>query len=734
MDCLEGVVERITFHNPDNGYTVLRLNASGQSAPVTVVGNLPPITPGERLRLSGYWTTHVDYGRQFKAEQCEPLLPATVESIRRYLGSGLIKGIGPRTAEKIVQAFGPATLEVIDTQPQRLLEVPDIGRRRYEMIMRAWEEQKAIKDIMVFLQGHGLSAALSVKIYRYYGPEALRVVRSEPYRLARDIWGIGFKTADKIARAVGLAADAPARMEAGILYTLNELAGAGHVCAPLSEVITAAAKLLEAETTLLAAAAERLEAAGYLQRDHLPDYPEPLLYLTPFYQAENNVAARVLNLSRSADVFGSPQSFLTDFASADWQTLFSSAELSEGTLSEEQRQAIRCALTEKVCVLTGGPGVGKTTTLQALIRLLELKHHPYALAAPTGRAARRLAEATGRPAQTIHRLLGFSPTTGFAFDDHHRLPAHMVIVDETSMLDLILFNDLLKAIAPQAHLLLVGDADQLPSVGAGDVLRSLLHSGRVATARLTHVFRQAAESSIIANAHRINRGEMPTFSPEGPDFFLFPVATPEEAARWVVDIVQNRIPRRFGLRPLDDVQVLAPMYRGTAGVHNLNVCLQAALNPPADSKAEKQIGGRLFRVGDRVMQLRNNYLKEVFNGDIGRVVELEAEAQTLTVNFDGRLVVYDWVELDELQHAFAASVHKAQGGEFPAVVIVLLPQHYLLLQRNLVYTAVTRARQLCVLVGSPRALAMAIKNNTVSQRWSGLEARLRMAFRVAVAV
>jgi exodeoxyribonuclease V alpha subunit len=739
METLEGLVERITFFNAENGYSVLKLapvhgrrSLRPEDDLVTVVGNLPEVTPGEHLRLMGQWTTHADYGKQFKADRCEQVLPATVEGIRRYLGSGLIKGIGPRTADKIVGTFGVETLTVIDTQPERLREVPDIGRKRYELIAAAWEAQKAVKEVMVFLQGHGVSAGLAVKIYKHYGDGALKVVQTDPYRLARDIWGIGFKTADKIAQALGLPTDAPARVEAGTVYALNELADDGHVYAPQAHLIQTAVELLGVSADLLPAALDRLEADGRLRREILPAAPgaeaapahEPAVYLTPFYQAEVNAAARLKTLLTSA-------SRVREFAGADWEWLFAkvveradAGGEAPAALSEEQRQAVQTALTQKVCVLTGGPGTGKTTTLRAIIRLLELKQHPVALASPTGRAAKRLSEATGRPAQTLHRLLGFSPLEGFTYNEQQRLPAHFVVVDEVSMLDLILFNNLLKAIDPAAHLLLVGDVDQLPSVGAGDVLRDIVGCGQVPVIRLTQIFRQTADSHIIVNAHRVNQGQVPLFDKDARDFFLFPEDDPDKAADWVVEVVANRIPKKFGLDPLEQVQVLAPMHRGVVGVANLNVRLQAALNPPAPGKAERALGGRMFREGDRLMQQRNNYQKEVFNGDIGRLRVVDPENQTLTVDFDGRPVIYEWLEADELLQAYAVSIHKAQGSEFPAVVVPLLTQHYMMLQRNLLYTAITRAKRLCVLVGMRRAIAIAVHNDKVAERWSGLATRL----------
>lgn len=718
MNFLEGTVERVTFFNPENGYSVVRLKPARGDL-ITLVGNLPEVTPGEHLRLQGEWTAHSEYGRQFKVERCEQTLPATVEGIRRYLGSGLIKGVGPKTADRIVAAFGRDTLDVIDRDPDRLREVPDIGPKRYRLIREAWDAQKHIKEVMVFLQGHGISTGLAVKIYKRYGDDSLQVVKNDPYQLARDIWGIGFRTADKIARALGLPLDAPTRLEAGLAHVLSESADDGHVYVPEPDLYRTAAELLEVAIELLPAALERLEASRRVQRETLPLQTSPAVYLMPFYQAEVHVAERLLTL------LNAPTSYLRDLARANWDQELARIEGGGQALSEQQRLGVQTALTNKVCILTGGPGTGKTTTLRTLIQVLERTRHPVALASPTGRAAKRLAEATGRPAKTLHRLLGFSPMGGFEHNEQNRLPAHMVVVDETSMLDVILTNNLLKAVDPASHLLLVGDIDQLPSVGAGNVLRDLIASGRIPVIRLQTIFRQAAGSHIITNAHRINKGEMPLFDKAAEDFFLFPEDEAEAAADRVVEVVQTRIPRRFGLDPLTDIQVLSPMHRGASGVGNLNLRLQAALNPPAPSKPERQLAGRLMRVGDRVMQIRNNYQKETFNGDIGRVAHLDVETQTLTVDFDSRPVIYEWSEADELVHAFAVSVHKAQGSEFAAVVLPVLTAHYLLLQRNLLYTAITRARKLCVVVGMKRALGMAVRNAQVAKRWTGLATRLQ---------
>ena len=723
MDQLEGTVERVTYFNPENGYSVVRLKPARGLDLVTLVGNLPELTPGENVRLLGQWVSHADYGQQFRVERCEQTLPATVEGIRRYLGSGLIKGVGPKTAERIVQAFGAETLDVIDHQPQRLREVPDIGPKRYRLICEAWDTQKHIKEVMVFLQGHGVSTGLAVKIYKQYGDESLHIVQTDPYQLARDIWGIGFRTADKIARALGLPADAPTRLEAGLAYVLSEMADDGHVFSPEPALLAAATELLEVPADTLPAALDRLAAARRIARELLSGDGQPVraVYLMPFYQAEVHTAERLLAL------LNAPVSRLADLARLDWEAELARAEAGQHSveLSAEQRQAVRLALTNKVCVLTGGPGTGKTTTLRALIRVLERRQHPVALCSPTGRAAKRLSEATGRPAQTLHRLLGFAPTGGFKFNEQQRLPAHLIVVDEVSMLDLILTNNLLKAVDPAAHLLFVGDVDQLPSVGAGNVLGDLVSSGQVPVIRLGAIFRQAAGSHIITNAHRINQGQMPVFDADSADFFLFSEDEPEAAAARVVEVVQTRIPRRFGLDPLADIQVLAPMHRGSAGVANLNLLLQAALNPPSAARPERQLVGRIYRAGDRVMQIRNNYQKEAFNGDIGRLDSVDLENQTLTVIFDARPVIYEWSEADELVHAYAVSIHKAQGSEFPAVVVPMLTQHYVMLQRNLLYTAITRARRLCVLVGARKAIAMAVRNAKVAHRWSGLAQRLQ---------
>jgi len=737
MDTLSGSVERITYYNPENGYSVVRLRPERGKPPglsrdelVTVVGNLPELVPGEYLRLSGKWVNHPKHGLQFQSEICEQAQPATVAGIRRYLGSGLIKGIGPRLAERIVARFGAQTLEVIEQQPQRLKEVPDIGAKRTGLIARAWEEQKQVKEIMLFLHGHGVSTNLAVKIYKQYGDQALGVVQSDPYRLARDIYGVGFKTADSIAQALGLPSDHPSRVEAGLVYALQEMSDEGHVYVPATELSGKAVELLGVPDGLLPPALERLARDGRIQQEVLgalqppaaagkdaavvreaaAAYAVPAVYLTPLYYGETGVAERLQALARARPRLAN--------------LLVEARRASGVPLSPEQLFAVQAALEHPLSVLTGGPGTGKTTAVQALIAALEAGRARYALASPTGRAAKRLSEATGRQASTIHRLLGFSPGEGFKHNLENPLPVDMLVVDEASMLELMLANHLLKALQPGTHLLLVGDVDQLPSVGAGDVLRDLIASEIAPVTRLSAIFRQAAGSHIVTNAHRINQGLMPVFAQDG-DFFLFPAETAEEAGKWVQEVVCERIPKKFGFHPRDQVQVLAPMYRGPAGVHALNERLQEALNPSGAMKPEKRLYGQTFRLGDKVMQVQNNYDKDVFNGDIGFVVAFDPIMHIMTVEFDGRRVDYDWSEADQLVLAYAVSVHKAQGSEFPAVVLPLVTAHYMMLQRNLLYTAVTRARQLCVLVGSRRALGMAVKNDKVSRRYTALDWRLK---------
>jgi len=744
MDTLRGSIERITFYNSDNGYTVLRLRPEihqrrGQDREglITVTGNLPELSPGEYLQLSGKWVTHPKHGLQFETQICEQSLPATLVGIRRYLGSGLIKGIGTRLAERIVDHFGTETLDVIENQPELLRQVPDIGPKRARMIAGAWEQQRQVKEIMLFLHSYGVSTNLAVKIYKQYGDQALSIVQGDPYRLARDIYGVGFMTADRIAKALGLPEDHPSRLEAGVIYTLNQGTSDGHVFLPDQILIDDTAKLLATNSDQVEQVLDHLSTREVIHRETIPynisldshqfqkisSQPDTsnditATYLMPLYYQETGVANAIKALaaawpSRLSDL---PPIFVT---------------LDAG-LSNQQQTAIKTALSHPVSILTGGPGTGKTTALKALITALETARKSYALASPTGRAAKRLAQATDRPASTIHRLLGFSPGDGFKYNHENTLAVDFVVIDEASMLDLWLAYHFLKALSPGTHLLLVGDVDQLSSVGAGDILRDLISSDLVPVTRLTEIFRQAAHSDIIANAHRINTGQIPIFSsaqekdsdPAG-DFYLFPADTPEESANWVLDVVCKRIPQKFGLHPRDAIQVLAPMYRGPAGVTALNEQLQNKLNPAAMTKPEVKLFGQTFRLGDKLMQTQNNYDKEVFNGDVGYLFAINPTDHSMVISFEDRAVNYDWNEADQLSLAYAISVHKAQGSEFPAVVIPMITQHYIMLQRNLLYTAVTRARTLCVLVGDRRAIAIAVGNDRVSKRYTALDWRLR---------
>ncbi len=729
-DTLSGSVERITYFNDETNYCVLRLRPHqlplGRDQLITVVGNMPELQPGESVRLEGQWTNHPRHGRQFQAENVQQIRPANAEAIQRYLGSGLIKGIGPKTAEKIVAQFGEDTLDVLDRTPERVREVDGVGKHRAGLIAEAWAEQQAIKEVMLFLQGHGISTRLAVKIYKQYGDEAIAIVSRDPYRLAADIFGIGFKTADTIAQDLGLPPDAPTRLAAGINYALNQAGDNGHVFMPRDMLVEEAASILDVDPAKLEPALHSMAQRGEVMLETIP-IPDGLeqvegVYLPPMYHSERG-AAQKLKRMRDAS-----HSRLSDLQEANWDALLDGATgAGDVALTPQQRDAVRAALTHKVSVLTGGPGTGKTTTLRALIGVLQRTRHSFMLASPTGRAAKRLSEATGQPARTIHRLLGFSPMQhGFDHNEDNPLDTDMVVVDEASMIDLVLFYNLLKALRPDTHLLLVGDIDQLPSVGAGNVLHDVIRGAVGPVTRLDVIFRQAETSQIIRNAHRINRGEQPDTSNQSDDFFLFPVEDPQAAADLLVDVVQNRIPQKFGLDPLRDIQVLAPMYRGPIGVSALNEVLQERLNPnPRGRKAERRMFGRLYRVGDKVIQMRNNYDKDVYNGDIGQVHSFDLTNQVMTVVIDDRFVKYDFAETDELTHAYCISVHRSQGSEYPCIVMPVMTQHYMMLQRNLLYTGITRARRLVVLVGTRRAIAIAVRNDQVAQRWSALDWRLR---------
>ncbi|GIF36674.1 SF1B family DNA helicase RecD2 [Actinoplanes xinjiangensis] len=713
---LEAVLERLTYVNEETGYTVARVAHKSSTDLLTVVGALLGAQPGESLRLSGWWSSHPQYGRQFEVVSYTTVLPATIQGIRRYLGSGLVKGIGPVFAERIVDHFGLDTLEIIETAPERLIEVAGLGPKRTKKITAAWAEQKAIKEVMVFLQGVGVSTSIAVRIYKKYGDSSISVVKNSPYKLAADVWGIGFKTADTIAQAVGIPHDSPERVKAGLQYTLSQATDNGHCFLPLPDLTADAAKILDVPAALIPAClAELVEEEGVVRE-------QDEIYLVPFHRAEQSLSSSLLALLRDrADR-------MPHFRDVDWGRALTWLHQRTGsTLATEQEQAVRLALTEKVAVLTGGPGCGKSFTVRSIVELAAAKKAKIQLVAPTGRAAKRLAELTGHPAATVHRLLKLQPGGDATFDRDNPLDADLVVVDEASMLDLILANKLVKAIPPGAHLLLVGDVDQLPSVGAGEVLRDLLAADVIPRVRLTQIFRQAAESGVVTNAHRINQGRPPRF--EGlTDFFLFPCDDTEATAALTVDVACRRMPKKFGLDPRRDIQILTPMHRGPAGAGALNVLLQQELTPHRDGLPERRLGGRVFRVGDKVTQIRNNYDKGVagvFNGTVGVVTGLSPEEQTLTVRTDeDEQIEYDFDELDELAHAYAITIHRSQGSEYPAVVIPLTTSAWMMLQRNLLYTAITRAKRLVVLVGSRRALAAAVRTVGAGRRHTALTRRL----------
>jgi len=723
---LDAVLERMTYVNEETGYTVARVATDRSSELLTVVGALLGAQPGESLRLQGRWSSHPKFGRQFEVESYTTILPATIQGIQRYLGSGLVKGIGPVFAERIVSHFGLDTLRVIEEEPARLVEVPGLGPKRTTKITSAWAEQKAIKEVMVFLQGVGVSTSIAVRIFKQYHDASIDVVRKEPYRLAADVWGIGFKTADTIAQAVGIPHDSPERVKAGLQYTLSEATDDGHCYLPAPKLVLDATKILEVPPDLVGGCLDELVAQEGVVREVVPGFdgePEPAIYLVPFHRAEQALAATLLRQLHTSD------DRLPHFRTVDWDKALAWLRARTGAdLAPEQEQAVRLALTSKVAVLTGGPGCGKSYTVRSIVELAAAKKAKVLLVAPTGRAAKRLSELTGQPAATVHRLLQLRPGGEALYDRDNPLDVDLLVVDEASMLDLILANKLIKAVPPGAHLLMVGDVDQLPSVGAGEVLRDLLAADSIPRVRLTQIFRQAAESGVVTNAHRINAGRPPLT--EGlPDFFLFACDDSDAAAELTVDVACTRIPAKFGLDPRRDVQILAPMHRGPAGAGALNTLLQQRLTPAREGMPERRSGGRVLRVGDKVTQIRNNYDKGVagvFNGMIGVVTALSTEDQTLTVRTDeDEEIDYDFDELDELAHAYAMTIHRSQGSEYPAVVIPLTTSAWMMLQRNLLYTAVTRAKKLVVLVGSRRALAAAVRTVGAGRRHTALTHRLQ---------
>ena len=704
---LRCVVEHITYQNEKNGWSVMKVKVKGYDNLVTLTGSLLDVPVGSVLLVDGDWRVDPKYGQQFVAQSWTEVMPATLYGIEKYLGSGLVKGIGPAYAKAIVSRFGLDTIDVIENDIERLLEVPRLGKKRMEKIRDSWEKQKDIKEVMVFLQGHGVSTAFAAKIYRKYEKESIAKVKENPYQLADDIWGIGFKTADSIASKMGYEKNDPRRCRSGILYALNELAEEGHVYAESEQLVEAATKLLEAEETpVRQALASMMEA-----KDVIAD--NDVVYLPPFYHAENGSAKRLQSLLADKSLFNS------DIA-AEPEAEY--GVKSGGIVYDEvQQAAIQQALDSKVMVLTGGPGTGKTTTTQGIIAAFKARHISILLAAPTGRAAKRMTEATGMEAKTIHRLLEYNPMDGYKRNDENPLEGDALIVDECSMIDILLFYNLMKAIPSNMRLILVGDIDQLPSVGVGNVLRDIIDSQQIPVVRLTRIFRQAQSSRIVMNAHAINAGQFPNIrNGLDTDFFFINQEDADEMVKLIIGLVRDRLPKKYGYPP-KEIQVLTPMQRGTVGSGNLNIELQNALNPTGSSLAR---GGYTFRQGDKVMQIRNNYDKNVFNGDIGYITAVDTNERTLTVTFDSRLVEYDITELDEIVLAYAVTIHKSQGSEFPVVVMPVTMKHFVMLQRNLIYTGITRAKKICVLVGTTKALAYAIKQNTVSKRNTKLKERL----------
>ena len=706
MTKLRCVVERITYQNAENGYSVMKVKVKGYDDLVTLVGNLLEVPAGSVLLCEGEWRVDKRYGQQFQCETWEEVMPATAYGIEKYLGSGLVKGIGPKFAKLIVGHFGTDTIEVIETDIERLYEVPGIGKKRVEKIRESWEKQKDIKNVMLFLQCFGVSTAYAAKIYRQYGKESIDKVKENPYRLADDIWGIGFKTADGIARKMGYEMNDERRLRSGLIYTLNQLADEGHCYAEEEQLIATARHLLEADEECIRNAMTHAIETEDLMLD------DTAIYLPPFYYAECGTANRLNALVHTKE------------AGSIFTARFDLAKLQRETgieYDEVQVEAIRQAIASKVMVLTGGPGTGKTTTTKAIIAALQSAGMRILLAAPTGRAAKRMSEATGMEAKTIHRLLEYNPQDGYKRNDETPLEGDALIVDECSMIDIILMNNLTKALPTTMRLVLVGDIDQLPSVGAGNVLRDIIDSGVIPVVRLTRIFRQAQTSRIVMSAHAINRGCFPDISNgQHTDFFFMKQEEPEKVAETIVSLVRDRLPKAYR-QPTANIQVLTPMQRGVVGAANLNMALQQALNHNTAALAR---GGYTFKEGDRVMQLRNSYDKDVYNGDLGYVRSVDMEERTLAVDFDGQIVEYEASELDELTLAYATTIHKSQGSEYPIVVMPVLMTHYVMLQRNLIYTGITRAKKICVLVGQTKAFAYAIHNMKVLKRNTRLKEHL----------
>jgi len=720
---LQGQIERITYTNEENGFTIAKLKVYGQRELVTIVGNLMSPTPGEILKMQGEWANHPKYGEQFKIINYKTTVPATVYGIQKYLGSGLIKGIGPVMAKRIVKKFGKETLDIIEKDYEKLTEVEGIGEKRIQMIKNAWDEQKEIREVMLFLQTHGVSSGYATKIFKQYGDRSIGVVKENPYRLATDIFGIGFVTADRIAEKLGFDKNSELRAEAGILYVLHQLADEGNVYYPYEPLISKCQEILDVNRDII------VSAIGTITKDNrivIEDLNEDIdefkenykaVYLAKYHVCETNIAARVkalINIPKTIRKIDSDKAI-------DWVQ-----KQLDISLAKKQKEAIKCAIDNKVMVITGGPGTGKTTIINAVLKVFSKLSINIMLAAPTGRAAKRMNETTGHEAKTIHRMLEYSiKRGGFQKDDEDPLDCDLLIIDEASMIDTILMHYLLKAIPKEATFILVGDVNQLPSVGAGNVLKDIISSGAVPVVELNEIFRQAKESQIIVNAHKINNGVIPSLdSPDqDTDFYFIQKEDPEDVLRIILELAKERVPNKFGFDAFDDIQILTPMHKGIVGSGNLNIELQKMLNPGEGGVIR---GNRNFRVNDKVMQIKNNYDKEIFNGDIGIISRINQEEQVVIITFDARPVEYDYTDLDEIVLAYAVSIHKSQGSEYPAVIIPVLTQHYILLQRNLIYTAVTRGRKLVVMVGTKKALAIGVKNDKTQKRYTYLGHRLNL--------
>ena len=713
-EVLAGMVERVTFHNEDNGFAVLRVKARGKRDPITVVGHAAVISAGEFIQASGEWSNDRQHGLQFRARFLKAMPPTTIEGIEKYLGSGMIRGIGPVYAKKLVRAFGEQVFDIIEAEPERLREVTGIGPKRAEGIVAGWAEQRIIREIMIFLHANGVGTSRAVRIYKTYGNDAVQLICEDPYRLARDIRGIGFRTADAVAMKLGIEKTAMIRARAGISYALIEALNDGHCGLPRDELLPLAVKLLEIPENLIVDALTLELDAGAVVADTVEN--RACVFLAGLYRAEQSIAARLKTLSAGRR----PWPDIDASKAIPWVE-----EKTGLTLAESQKDAVRIALAAKVTVITGGPGVGKTTLVNAILRILAAKRVNLLLCAPTGRAAKRMTETTGREAKTIHRLLEVDPKNGsFKRNDENTLDCELLVIDEASMVDVPLMSALLKAVPNDAAVIFVGDVDQLPPVGPGQALSDMIASRAVPVVHLTEVFRQAAESQIIQSAHRINAGRLPELSNSASetDFYFVPADSPEGAVPRLIEIIRDRIPRRFGVDPVRDIQVLCPMNRGGVGARSLNIELQKALNPRLEPRVEKF--GTTFAVGDKVMQIENDYDKEVYNGDVGFVEAIDLEAGEMAIDFDGRSVSFQFGELDQVVLAYATTIHKSQGSEYPAVIIPVLTQHYAMLQRNLLYTGVTRGKRLVILLGQKKAIAMAVKNTSGRRRWSKLRERM----------